>query len=59
MKAVLIGAMARGRCEMIGVGGDGTAWYVSAAVAALTLVALLIVTIAGARRVLVERVDAN
>jgi uncharacterized Tic20 family protein len=50
LKAVLIGAVARGRCEMIGVCGDGTAWYVISGLVALLLVAVLILTIADARR---------
>ena len=50
LKAVLIGAIARGRCEMIGRCGDGTAWYVGCVVAAAILGLLLIVTIVGARR---------
>ena len=28
LKAVLIGVVARGRCELIGRCGDGTAWYI-------------------------------
>jgi hypothetical protein len=50
LKAVLIGLVARGRCEMIGRCGDGTAWYVAMGVSGLILVAALVVTIADARR---------
>jgi hypothetical protein len=46
LKAVLIGAVARGRCEMIGRCGDGTAWYVGFGAAGLVLAIVLIVTIA-------------
>ena len=51
LKAVLIGVVARGRCEMIGRCGDGTAWYAVSGVAALVLVSLLIVTIARPHRI--------
>ncbi len=46
LKAVLIGVVARGRCELIGFCGDGTAWYVACGAAALVLASLLIITIA-------------
>lgn len=55
LKAVLIGAIARGRCELIGRCGDGTAWYLGCAVAAGILVVLLVVTIVGARRDVLSR----
>lgn len=56
LKAVLIGVVARGRCELIGRCGDGTAFYAGCGVAALLLTVLLIVTIADARReVLTQR----
>ena len=45
LKAVLIGGVARGRCEMIGRCGDGTAWYVGFGAAGLVLVVVLIATI--------------
>jgi hypothetical protein len=50
LQAVLIGVVARGRCELIGRCGDGTAWYVGSGIAALLLVALLVATIVNARR---------
>ena len=50
LKAVLIGVVVRGRCELIGLCGDGTAWYVASGVAGLVFGALLIVTIADVRR---------
>jgi hypothetical protein len=45
LKAVLIGVVARGRCELIGRCGDGTAWYVGSGIAAAILLALLVVAI--------------
>ncbi len=50
LKAVLVGAVARGRCELIGRCGDGTAWYFGSGIAAVALVMLLVLTIADARR---------
>ena len=50
LKAVLIGVVARGRCEIIDRCGDGTAWYVGSGITALVLMILLVVTIAGARQ---------
>lgn len=55
LKAVLIGVAARGRCEIIGRCGDGTAWYVGSGIAAAVLVVLLVVAIADARRGLIRR----
>jgi hypothetical protein len=55
LKAVLIGVVARGRCEMMGGCGDGTAWYAACGVAALVLGVLLAVTIADARREVLTR----
>ena len=49
LKAVLIGVVARGRCELIGRCGDGTAWYVGSAIAAAILLALLVLAIADVR----------
>ncbi|MFY9922686.1 MAG: hypothetical protein WAL26_30495 [Mycobacterium sp.] len=49
LKAVLIGVVARGRCEMMGRCGDGTAWYVAFGAAALVLAVLLVVTIGRVR----------
>lgn len=49
LKAVLIGVVARGRCELIGRCGDGTAWYVGLGAAALVLAVLLVVTIGRVR----------
>jgi hypothetical protein len=50
LQAVLIGVVARGRCELIGRCGDGTAWYVGSGIAAAVLLVLLVVAIADARR---------
>ena len=50
LQAVLIGVVARRRCEIIGRCGDGTGWYVGSGVAAAVLVVLLVVAIAEARR---------
>ncbi len=50
LQAVLIGAVARRRCELIDRCGDGTGWYVGSGVAAVVLVVLLVATIAEARR---------
>ena len=55
LKAVLIGIAARGRCELLGRCGDGTAWYVGSVIAAAALAVLLVVTIANARRSLTRR----
>ena len=56
LKAVVIGAVARGRCEMIGRCGDGTAWYVGCVVAAAILGVMLVIAIVGARReVVIQR----
>ena len=55
LKAVLIGAAARGRCELIGRCGDGATWYTAFGIAALVLVVLLVVTIVGARREVITR----
>jgi hypothetical protein len=49
LKAVLIGVVARSRCEMMDRCGDGSAWYVGSAAAALVLGVLLVVAIAEAR----------
>ena len=49
LKAVLIGVVARGRCELIGRCGDGTAWYFGAGVVSLILMAMMVVTIADVR----------
>jgi hypothetical protein len=46
LKAVLIGVVARGRCELIGRCGDGTAWYVGSGIAAAILLGLLVIAIA-------------
>ena len=43
LKAVLIGVVARGRCELIGRCGDGTAWYVGSGIAAAILLGLLVI----------------
>jgi len=49
LKAVLIGVVARGRCELIGRCGDGTAWYVGSGIAAAILLGLLAIAIADVR----------
>jgi hypothetical protein len=50
LKAVLIGVVARGRCEMMARCGDGTGWYVGLGLAAVALAVLLVITVAGVRR---------
>lgn len=50
LQAVLIGVVARGRCELIGRCGDGTGWYVGSGIVAAVLLVLLVVTIIDARR---------
>jgi len=49
LKAVLIGVVARGRCELIGCCGDGTAWYIGSGIAAAILLGLLVIAIAHVR----------
>lgn len=55
LKAVLIGVAARGRCELIGACGDGTAWYGFSGVTAVILGVLLVITIVVARREVLSR----
>ena len=50
LKAVLIGVVARSRCEVIDRCGDGTGWYVGSAIVAAVLLVMLVVVIADARR---------
>jgi hypothetical protein len=55
LKAVLIGVVARGRCEITGRCGDGTAWYVGSGIAAAVLLVMVVITIADARRTSLTR----
>ena len=48
LKAVLIGLVARGRCELIGRCGDGTAWYVGFSLAGAVCGVLVVLMMAGA-----------
>ena len=59
LKAVIIGVVARGRCELIGRCGDGTAWYVGSGIAAAILLALLVVAFADARSFAGEQKSAR
>jgi hypothetical protein len=59
LKAVIIGVVARGRCELIGRCGDGTAWYVGSGIAAAILLALLVVAIADVRSFAGEQTSAR
>jgi hypothetical protein len=59
LKAVIIGVAARGRCEIIGRCGDGTAWYVGSGIAAAILLVLLVVAIADVRSFAGEQKSAR
>ncbi|MDT5008186.1 MAG: hypothetical protein QOJ24_5362 [Mycobacterium sp.] len=59
LKVVLIGVVARGRCELIGRCGDGTAWYVGSGIAAAILLALLVVAITDVRSFAAEQTQKH